>query len=103
MNLKYELSKLAQLDLEDIWLHTVKTWSINQANKYYGLLFKEIEAICKNPNVGRPIDHVKTHHKIKHILSHMIVYKVKSNKIWIDRVLHKRMDFETKLNEGYPT
>jgi len=33
----------------------------------------------------------------------MIVYKVKNNKIWIDRVLHKRMDFETKLIEGYPT
>ncbi len=103
MNLKYELSELAQLDLEDIWLFTVKTWSINQANKYYDLIFEEIDAICKNPNIGRPIDNVKANYKIRYIQSHLIVYKVKNNKIWIDRVLHKRMDFETKFNEGYPT
>jgi len=31
---KYKISKLAELDLEDIWNYTVYEWSIEQAEKY---------------------------------------------------------------------
>ena len=39
MNLDIRLSKLAELDLEEIWFYTFATWSINQANDYQDILF----------------------------------------------------------------
>lgn len=47
MKLTYELSNLAEQDLENIWVYTFNNWSRNQANKYYKLLMNEIANICK--------------------------------------------------------
>lgn len=30
-------------DLEKIWFYTFQTWPFEQANRYHGLIFKEIE------------------------------------------------------------
>jgi toxin ParE1/3/4 len=34
MRLEIKLSRLAELDLEEIWLYTFEIWSLNQANYY---------------------------------------------------------------------
>ena len=31
----YRLSPLAEQDLEDIWLYTLREWSADQADRYY--------------------------------------------------------------------
>lgn len=98
MNLTYEISKLAKRDLEDIWLYTFENWSLSQADKYYKLIVKEIDKICRDPEIGFPIDYVKLGHRILPIKSHIIVYKIQDNKIWIDRILHKNMDLEARLS-----
>ena len=92
MNLTYEISRLAQQDLEEIWKYTSENWSLTQADKYYRNIVKEFGEICKHPEIGKPIDYVKPGHRTKGIKSHLIVYKIKNGKIWIDRVLHERMD-----------
>lgn len=99
MNLTYEISNLARQDLEDIWKYTVENWSSSQADKYYRILVKEFDVICKNPEIGKSIDHVKPGHRTRGIKSHLIVYKMQSEKIWIDRILHVRMDIESRLKE----
>jgi len=99
MSLVYQISNLAQQDLEDIWLYTFKNWSLTQADKYYRLVIKEFIKICEDPEVGFSIDHVKPGHRIRPIKSHIIVYKLQSNKIWIDRILHKNMDLEARISE----
>jgi toxin ParE1/3/4 len=46
MSKQIKLSRLAELDLEGIWLYTFETWSIQQANFYQDNLhlgFKEIQ------------------------------------------------------------
>ena len=98
MNLTYEISNLAQRDLEDIWLYTFEHWSLSQADKYYKLIIKEIDKICRDPEIGFLIDYVKLGHRTIPIKSHIIVYKIQGNKIWIDRILHKNMDLETRLS-----
>lgn len=97
MKLKYELSYLAQRDLENIWEYTSNQWSRKQANQYYKIIFKEIYLICDNPHIGRGIPHIKKHHRIHRIKLHLIIYKIDSNKIWVDRILHTKMDVETVL------
>ena len=99
MNLTYEISNLARKDLEDIWKYTFENWSRSQADKYYRILVKEFDVICKNPEIGKSIDHVKPGHRIRSTESPLIVYKMQSEKIWIDRILHMRMDIESRLKE----
>ncbi len=45
--LPFVISKKAVSDLEEIWLYTVEKWSIEQADRYYNLIFDEINYICK--------------------------------------------------------
>jgi len=99
MSLKYELSSLAGEDLERIWLYTYETWSITQADFYYNLILDEIEKLCNHPEIGRTIEKVKRDHRIREVKSHLIIYKIKNDIIYVDRILHQRMDIESQLSE----
>jgi len=99
MNLKYELSNLAILDLEDIWKYTAKNWSISQANSYYRLFYNKIDEICKHPNIGKSIEQLKKEHRIVKVKSHLIIYKIKNETIFVDRILHQRMDIKTRIRK----
>jgi toxin ParE1/3/4 len=56
---KYKISKLAELDLEDIWNYTVYEWSIEQAEKYLNGLFSCFDGLSEGRIVGKSIDHVR--------------------------------------------
>jgi len=99
MKLNYELSKLALTDIDNIWLYTIENWSKTQANKYYKDIFAEIVTICNNPEIGKSMKEIKPNHRIQMVKSHLIVFKVLKDKIYIDRILHKRMDIENILSK----
>jgi toxin ParE1/3/4 len=92
MKLEFKLSKLALEDIEGIWYFTLEQWSKDQANEYYTLIIDEISKICINPKIGKSIKDIKPNHRIMKIKSHMIIYKIDRNCIYIDRILHERMD-----------
>ena len=46
--LPFVISKKAVSDLEEIWLYTFEKWFKQQADRYYILIFNEINDICKN-------------------------------------------------------
>ena len=94
----YEISELALEDIDSIWEYTTEKWSTEQAEKYYKEIFSAIEFICLNPDIGNSINEVKEHHRRKLIGSHMIIYKCQKKTVFIDRILHQRMDLETNLD-----
>lgn len=96
--LEFRISKLAKRDLEKIWNFTANEWSPTQANKYYNSLIRGIKSICKNPGIGRSIQEVKKEHRILPIKSHLIVYKFDRNIVFVDRILHRRMDIDSRLD-----
>lgn len=98
MKLDYQLSKLALRDIDEIWIYTVQHWSIEQAEKYYMLIFDGIDSICRNPNMGSPLTEVTEFHRRLQVGSHMLIYKQRNNLIFIDRILHQRMDIENILS-----
>lgn len=51
--MRYKLSKEALNDLEQIWVYTLETWSIEQADRYFNLILTEIEHLTVNPNYGK--------------------------------------------------
>jgi toxin ParE1/3/4 len=97
--LPFVISKKAVSDLEEIWLYTVKKWSTEQADRYYNLIFDEINYICKNINAGKSMEHIRKGYRASKVKSHLIFYRVKNNTIEIIRILHERMDIENRLND----
>ena len=99
MPLSFVISKKAISDLEEIWLYTVEKWSIEQADRYYNLIFDEINFICKDINAGKSMEHVRNGYRASKVKSHYIFYRVLNNTIEIIRILHERMDIENRLND----
>jgi toxin ParE1/3/4 len=97
----YKISNEALIDLEKIWLYTFETWSIEQADRYYNLIFDEIEFICENPKAGIDYNYVRKGYYRSKVKSHYIFYKVNlnENQIEIIRILHQKMDIENRLAE----
>jgi toxin ParE1/3/4 len=93
------ISKKAVSDLEEIWLYTIEKWFIEQADRYYNLIFDEINYICKNINAGKSMEHVRKGYRASKVKSHLIFYRVINNTIEVIRILHERMDIENILND----
>lgn len=95
---KYKISKLSELDLEDIWNYTVYEWSIEQAEKYLNGLFSCFDGLSEGHIVGKSIDHVRIGYRMTSFGKHYIFYKLSpSETVEIIRVLYIRMDFENRL------
>jgi toxin ParE1/3/4 len=45
-------------DLTDIWDYTALTWSVNQTDKYYGMIKTACKEIAKDSAVGRNYDEI---------------------------------------------
>lgn len=99
--MKYKISNEVQNDLENIWLYTFETWSAVQADRYYNLIFDEIEFIVENPNSGKDYSHVRKGYFLSKVKSHFIFYKIniEENTVEIIRILHQQMDIKSRLND----
>ena len=56
--LKYKISQQALYDINDIWEYTFHKWSKEQADRYYNLIFDEIEYISENSHLGISYEHL---------------------------------------------
>ena len=97
--LPYVISKKAVSDIEEIWVYTLEKWSVDQANRYYNLIFDEISFICKNINAGKSMEHVRKGYRASKVKFHLIFYRILNNTVEIIRILHERMDIENRLND----
>ena len=86
-------------DLEEIWLYTFETWSLEQADRYHTLLFEEIEFLSKKPKSGKNLDHVRVGYWSSKVKSHIIFYRILETEIEVVRILHERMDIPNRLEE----
>ena len=99
MNYKYVVSNHAKRDLDEIWIYSLHHWSLDQANLYYDLIIGSIEELCTNPELSKPLDNAKKGHRARLVKSHMIVFKIKNHVLYIDRILHQRMNIEAHLDD----
>jgi toxin ParE1/3/4 len=99
--MKYNLSRKAEEDLEEIWLYTLEIWSKEQADRYLSLIFDEIDFLTANPKTGQDFDHIRKNYRYSKVKSHLIFFKHKKseNVVEVIRILHERMDLENRINE----
>ena len=97
---KYVISEKAIEDINNIWIYTAENWSVEQANRYYNLIFDEIEYIVNNFDMALDFGKIRKSYKYSKVKSHLIFFKKdKMNEIEVIRVLHERMDIESRLKE----
>jgi len=98
--MKYKISQAASQDIENIWRYTTEKWSIEQADRYFNLIMDEIEHLAKYPKSGKDYSHVRKGYFRSQIKSHCIFYKIneKEETIEIIRILHQRMNIDSRLN-----
>ena len=95
---KYQITRLANQDLNEIWVYTFHEWSIEQADKYYDLLIESFNQIAIDPNCGKNYEGVEP--KLRGLRSgkHIIFYElISENIVEINRVLHQSMDIKRRL------
>lgn len=99
--MKFEISEKAFDDIEKIWLYTVEVWSVEQADRYYNLIFDEIEYITRNPLLGKNCSHIRKNYRSSKVKSHLIFYRYRKTEelVEIIRILHQNMDIEARIDE----
>ena len=92
----YTLSPLAEIDLEKIWFYTFQTWSLAQADSYLRDVVAVFEALASGLKTGRKVD-VRPSYLKYPVVSHMIYFRERKDRIEIIRVLHQRQDVSLNL------
>ena len=97
--LKVVIVEAAIFDLEAIWLFTLNTWLLEQADRYYSLIIKETEFLATKPKSGKILDHIRIGYLSSKVKSHYIFYRFTAAEIVIVRILHESMDIPNRLND----
>jgi toxin ParE1/3/4 len=93
----YKLAPRARRDLAEIWRYTFETWSLAQADAYYGDIISTVQAIAGGRKRGKPIDQIRRGYLTCSCGSHWIVYRQRGAQIVIIRILHQRMNLSRHL------
>uniref|UniRef100_A0A831XMK0 Toxin n=1 Tax=Geobacter metallireducens TaxID=28232 RepID=A0A831XMK0_GEOME len=96
----FTLTSKAVADLKEIGRYTQKQWGPEQRNTYLALPDDCFHQLAANPLRGKDCSEIRNGYRKHPAGSHMIFYRQRSNDtIEIVRVLHGRMDVETRLSE----
>ena len=96
---KIVLLEQAIEDLEEIWFYTFKTWSIEQADRYYALISNEIDFLASKPQSGKNLNNLREGYYSAKVKSHFIFYRFTPQEIEIVRILHENMDIPNRLDD----
>jgi toxin ParE1/3/4 len=92
----YRLSPLAEADLEEIWLYTLKTWSIQQADTYHNGFVSAFEGLAAGTKQGRPAEVLPDFQKYL-CGSHVIYFLDCADHLNVIRILHQSQDAKRHL------
>jgi toxin ParE1/3/4 len=93
----YELSVAAAADLEDVFVYTIQTFGIAQAERYRSTLETALQRVANDPRLGRPVEGRTQVFRQYNCESHGIFYVIEGDAIFVVRILHLAMDFTRHL------
>lgn len=95
----FTLTNKAFADLKDIGHYTLEQWGREQRNLYLKMLDATFRQLAANPLKGKDCSDIRSGYRKFNAGSHMIFYRqLSGDTIEIVRVLHGRMDCETRLS-----
>lgn len=95
----YKLSKLAELDIDDITAFTAKRWGERQALAYPEQLRSGAQFVANFPTWGKTYTTKRGRvYQRYRIGKHMLFYRPVDDGIFVVRILHVSMDFDRHLD-----
>ncbi len=95
----FTLTNKAFADLKDIGRYTLQQWGREQRNLYLKMLDATFRQLAANPLKGKDCSDIRNGYRKFNAGGHVIFYRqLSSDTIEIVRILHGRMDCETRLS-----
>ncbi len=99
--MNFTLTKRAKADFKAIAKFTEKRWGKKQRNLYVKQFDDTFHELAAKPSMGKKCDEIREGYKRFPQGSHVIFYmQSDETNIRIIRILHKRMDFESQLDNS---
>ena len=95
--MKYKISLEAKLDIEKIWLYTLREWSIQAADRYVRFIMDEILYVADHPHSGTDCSEIREGYYKTRVKSHFIFYRLNNDTIEVVRILHQQRDIPRHL------
>jgi len=93
----YELTKLAQKELDGIYEYSILNFGMAKARSYVQGLHACFKTLADNPRMGRDYFHVKNDYRRHEYESHTVYYKITKAGVLVTRVLGSAQDPFKKL------
>lgn len=97
--MNYQLRRVAEKDLEDIWFYSFEMWGVEQADSYIRSLIAKFEWLAINKLSGRKRDDIKAGYYCFPEGEHVIFYKINDGIVDIIGVPHHSQDVVSHLGE----
>lgn len=96
----FVLTNAALTDLQSIGRYTAAAWGREQRNRYLALLDSSFHELAANPLKGRDCPEIRPGIGKYAVRRHVVFYRRSDDGcIEIVRVLHERMDMESRISE----
>jgi toxin ParE1/3/4 len=88
--------------LKAIARYTDIKWGREQRNKYLYEMDACFQALAEKPDTGKACEAIRAGYRKYRVHKHVVFYRLLPNSLDIEivRILHERMDFETRLEES---
>ncbi len=94
----FTITNMAKADLKEIGRYTQEHWGRDQRDQYLTMLDAYFHQLAANPFNGKDCSEIREGYRKLNAGSHVIFYRqTLTDTIEIVRVLHRRMDIETRL------
>lgn len=91
---------LATRDIDEIYDFSAERWGVQRAERYTGTIRARCEALAAGTLDGRSAGAVRAGYRRVTAGSHVVFYRETAQVVTVVRVLHERMDFAARLDEG---
>lgn len=92
----YRLSDEAEDDLVSIHQYGMRTWGVDQADRYFWQLIAHFEALAENPMLYAAVDHIRPGYRRSVCAKHAIYYRLNGDVVEIMAIL-RAQDIEHRL------
>jgi toxin ParE1/3/4 len=87
----------ADSDIDDIYLHGAKQFGVPEADRYIDGVADAFEMIAQFPMMAMERDEIQPPVRVYRYRSHLIVYRIMNDEVYVTRILHYSMDWVGEL------
>lgn len=94
---KLILRPVAAADIDQIFDYTAERWNFLQAVNYTNAILETCHNLADGHLNGRDAGDIRPGFRRQTCRSHVIFYRLLPNNLEVVRILHQRMDFDSRL------